>query len=144
MLLDGRHICNFRVALTGHIDPSLPEARRCDWTHRPVLLLNYLGKRGLARLEPSWSAPLFFWRFPGISKIVCIFCIAVAIFDRNSSAYWHLRRAFGGTDATVFNDVFTLPPPFAGTSFDQVDFNTATLAVRRAKGGRSERAPDRG
>ena len=37
-----------------------------------ISLLNYLRKRGLARLEPSWSAPLFFWRFSGISKIVCI------------------------------------------------------------------------
>ena len=49
-----------------------------------ISLLNYLGKRGLARLEPSWSATLFCWRFSGISKIVCILCIAAAIFNRNS------------------------------------------------------------
>ena len=59
-----------------------------------ISLLNYLGKRGLARLEPSWSAPLFFWRFSGISKTVCILCIAAAIFNRNSPplAAW-LRSA---------------------------------------------------
>ncbi len=30
-----------------------------------ISLLNCLRKRGLACLEPSWSAPLFFWRFSG-------------------------------------------------------------------------------
>ena len=30
-----------------------------------ISLLKYLRQRGLARLEPSWSAPLFCWRFSG-------------------------------------------------------------------------------